>query len=122
MNVFELTISEKVYQFRFGMGFFREINKTAVRKNDGITMEQGFQMAVAKMMDGDLTGLVDVLDYGNKGQNPRLTRKAIDSYIEEECEDVDSLVRDVLDFLEQSNSTKKIVQNLREVVERQADE
>ena len=122
MNVFELTINEKVYQFRFGMGFFREINKTAVRKNDGITMEQGFQMAVAKMMDGDLTGLVDVLDYGNKGQNPRLTRKAIEAYIDDECEDVDSLVRDVLDFLEQSNSTKKIVQNLREVVERQADE
>lgn len=122
MSMFELTISEKVYQFRFGMGFFREINKTAVRKNDGITMEQGFQMAVAKMMDGDLTGLVDVLDYGNKGQNPRLTRKAIEAYIDDECEDVDSLVRDVLDFLEQSNSTKKIVQNLREVVERQADE
>ena len=122
MNVFELTINEKAYQFRFGMGFFREINKTAVRKNDGITMEQGFQMAVAKMMDGDLTGLVDVLDYGNKGQNPRLTRKAIEAYIDDECEDVDSLVRDVLDFLEQSNSTKKIVQNLREVVERQADE
>ena len=122
MNVFELTINEKVYQFRFGMGFFREINKTAVRKNDGITMEQGFQMAVAKMMDGDLTGLVDVLDYGNKGQNPRLTRKAIEAYIDDECEDVDSLVRNVLDFLEQSNSTKKIVQNLREVVERQADE
>ena len=122
MNVFELTINEKAYQFRFGMGFFREINKTAVRKNDGITMEQGFQMAVAKMMDGDLTGLVDVLDYGNKGQNPRLTRKAIEAYIDDECEDVDSLVRNVLDFLEQSNSTKKIVQNLREVVERQADE
>ena len=122
MSMFELTISEKVYQFRFGMGFFREINKTAVRKNDGITMEQGFQMAVAKMMDGDLTGLVDVLDYGNKGQNPRLTRKAIEAYIDDECEDVDSLVRNVLDFLEQSNSTKKIVQNLREVVERQADE
>jgi hypothetical protein len=116
--MFELTINEQVYQFRFGIGFFKEINKTAVRKSDGMTMEQGFQLAVAKMLDGDLTGLVDILDYGNKNQNPRLTRKAIEDYLDE-CEDVEELVNQVLDFLEKSNSTKRITKDLREMDERQ---
>lgn len=112
--MFELTINGQVYQFNFGMGFFKEINKTAVRRSDGITMEQGFQMAVAKMLDGDPTGLVDVLDYGNKGQNPRLTRKTIEDYIDD-CEDIDGLVQQVLDFLETRNSTKRITKDLREM-------
>ena len=34
--MFELTINEQVYQFHFGMGFLREINKTVSAPVDGL--------------------------------------------------------------------------------------
>ena len=69
----ELTINEQVYEFNFGMGFMREINKRVGTPVDGlpdIKKNIGLQYYIAGVMDGDVESLVDILDVANKGHDP----------------------------------------------------
>lgn len=120
--MFELTIKEEVYQFHFGMGFMREINKKVSVPVDGLPNVKkniGLQYYVASVIDGDLEALADVLDAANMGMKPRITKNLFDYYIDEECSDVESLFDDVLGFLKSANATKKTVVALLEQVEEQ---
>lgn len=120
--MFELTINEKVYQFHFGMGFMREINKKVGVPVDGlpdVKKNIGLQYMVAGVIDGDLEALVEVLDVANKGRTPRITRDQLDSFIDDENTDIDSVFENVLDFLKNANATKKTVQTLLEAIEKE---
>lgn len=120
--MFELTINEKVYGFNFGMGFLREINKkisTPVEGLPDVKKNIGLQYMIAGVIDGDIEALVDVLIAANSGQNPRITREILDSYIDNENTDIDALFNEVLDFLKKANATKKTVANLLAALERQ---
>lgn len=119
----ELTINDAVYQFNFGMGFMREINKKVGTPVDGlpdVKKNIGLQYNVAGILDGDVEALVDVLDVANKGQTPRVTKQLLDSYIDDESTDVDALFDTVIDFLKSANATKKVVNNLVEAMKAQA--
>ena len=118
--MFELTINGNVYQFRFGMGFLREINKTVktpVEGVKGLDQHIGLRYKVGGLLDGDPEALVDVLDLANKTENPRVTRALLDSYIDDPETDIDALFEDVLDFLSTNNATKKTVLMLKEMAE-----
>ena len=118
--MFELTINEKVYSFKFGMGFLRELDPTVTKPVEGVKGKEqhlGVQYAVAGIIDGDVFTLADVLVRANKGMEPRVTQKEIESYIEDESTDIDALFADVLGFLRNANATKKITANLLEAVE-----
>lgn len=118
----ELTINDVVYQFNFGMGFLREVNKKVSTPVDGlkdVNKNIGLQYMVAGVIDGDLEALVDILEVANKGQNPRITRAALDAYIDNEDTDIDALFDEVLDFLKSANATKKTVAGLLEAIEKQ---
>lgn len=120
--MFELTINGKVYQFLFGMGFMREINKMVGAPVEGlkdVKKNIGLQYMVAGLLDGDPEALVDILFVANKTQNPRVTRDLLDSYIDSEDTDIDSLFGEVLDFLKSANATKKTVTTLQEAVEKE---
>lgn len=120
--MFELTIKNEVYQFNFGMGFLREVNKRVIAKgesNTNATKNIGLQYMIGGIMDFDVEALVDVLEAANKGQNPRVTRVLLDSYIDDESTDIDALFKDVLDFLSNANATKKTVAMLKEMVEKE---
>ena len=93
--MYELQINKSTYEFNFGMGFMREINKT---------------IAVP---------LEDVLLVANKGFTPRLERTELDKHIEDENTDIDALFDTVLGFLENANATKKTTRELKEEVEKQ---
>ena len=115
----ELTINGQVYQFNFGMGFL--MNKKLAIPEEGIkgkNKEVGLRYAVAGIMDGDLEQLEEVLDTANKGQDPRVTKKLLDDYIEDENTDIDRLFDEVLDFLEKTNATKNTVKNIRRDIAR----
>lgn len=119
--MFELTINGNVYQFNFGMGFLREINKAVSAPVDGlpdVKRNIGLRYKVLCIMDGDPEALVDVLDAANKGQKPRADRAMLDSYIDDEETDVDALCNEVLDFLKRANATKKTVNLLLEELEK----
>ncbi len=118
----ELTINGQVYQFHFGMGFLREINKKISTPVDGlkdVKKNIGLRYLVASVMDGDPEALVDLLDAANKGQTPRVSRAQLDAYIDDEGTDVDALFSAVLDFLKNANATKKAVVSLMEAAEKE---
>lgn len=120
--MFELTINGTVYQFKFGMGFLRDINKTLCKSMDGIPNEKqniGLQYKIGGIIDGDVEALVEVLDIANKTQNPRVSRAILDDYIDDENTDIDRLFEDVLDFLKRTNATKKTAMQLLEMVEKE---
>ena len=122
--MFELTINGEVYQFNFGMGFLREIDKRVAAPVDGIPgvkQDMGLRYAVAGVIDGDVKALVDVLELANKGQNPRLTRAALDSFVEDANTDIDALFEDVTGFLSKANVTKKVTLELLKVAETQRE-
>ena len=121
----ELTINDKVYQFNFGMGFLREVNKLVSVPVDGlpdVKRNIGLRYLVLCMMDGDPEALVDILDAANKGQNPRITRNALDTHLDNPETDVDALSAEVLDFLRSANVTKKTVNTLLEEIEKRKAE
>ena len=50
----------------------------------------------------------------NEGMEPRLTRKEIERYIEDENTDIEALFTEVLDFLKNANVSKKVYRDLME--------
>lgn len=120
--MFELTIKDQVYEFNFGMGFMREVNKKISAPVEGlkdVKKNIGLQYLVAGVVDGDLEALVDILDTANMGHKPRVSRDLLDSYIDDENTDIDKLFADVMDFLSNANATKKTVATLLKAIEDQ---
>ncbi len=117
--MFELTINNTVYQFNFGFGFLRDINKTykSVDEKTKQERELGLQYNIASLIDGDVEAIVTILDIANKGCDPRITRKDIEKYIEDENTNIDDLFDTVMDFLSKANCTKKEVQKFMENLE-----
>ena len=116
----ELTINGQVYQFNFGMGFMREMNKKVTMPVDGVKDAKkniGLRYAVAGIMDGDVESLEDQLLVANKGQNPRATTEILDEYIDDPDTDINQLFEDTMGFLKSANATKKCVQNLEKTIE-----
>lgn len=100
----------------------REVNKRICAPVDGlkdVNKNIGLQYMIAGILDGDLEALVDVLDAANKGQTPRITKAALDAYIDSEETDIDALFDEVIDFLKSANATKKTTKNLIEAMEEQ---
>ena len=92
--MFELTIDGEVYEFKFGVGFVREINKKTVIPTQGLPgamQEVGFQFEVAKVIDGDVVALVDML----------------------EIADIDELFTQVIGFLSETAATKSATQKMK---------
>ena len=106
------------------MGFLREIDKKVSAIVDGATgvkQDMGLRYAVAGVIDGDPKAVVDVLELANKGQTPRLTKAALDAFVEDENTDIDALFEDVKGFLSKANVTKKVTLELLEVAEAQRE-
>ena len=112
----ELTINGQVFKFNFGMGFLREINKTAKVHSGDVDKNVGFRYAVAGIIDRDPETLVDVLYTANSGQDPRVTKPLLDSYIDNENTDIEELFDTVMDFFEKTNATKSLTKKVLEAV------
>lgn len=118
--MFELTINGQVYQFNFGIGFVREINKKKQAKaENGAVQDVGLNYYIATLYDEDPIALVDILDIANKTEKPRVTRKDLDAFIDDRDTDISQVCKDILDFFEENNATKKATQNVKEFVEKQ---
>ena len=83
------------------------------KKNSSIT--EGARI----MKAGDVEALVEILDYANKTEKPRVTRDLLDAYIDDPETDIDTLFSEVLDFLRRNNATKKVVAELQKMVDEQ---
>ena len=88
----ELTINGQVYQFNFGMGFLREMNRKVTVPVDGIKdvkRHVGLRYMVSGIMDGDVEALEELLVVANKDQTPRVTTALLDEYIDDPETDID---------------------------------
>ncbi|MED9814687.1 tail assembly chaperone [Anaerostipes sp.] len=120
--MYELQINQSTYEFNFGLGFMRALNKTIsvpVENIKGKTKEIGMQYKIAEVIDGDIEALEDVLLTANQGFSPRLERSELDKHIEDENTDIDELFEKVLGFLKSANATKKTTREILEEVEKQ---
>ena len=116
--MFELTIGDEVYQFNFGMGFLRDMNKKVDMPVDGlpgVRENVGLRYKISMLFANDLETLVEVLFTANKGFKPRVTPEKLDAYIDDEDTDIDELFKMVLDFLKRANATKKTAEEVAEM-------
>lgn len=118
--MFEITINDTVYQLNFGFGFRREIDPRVTQKNNDIqgkVTNLGVQSLIAGVMDGDTEDILTAIEVGNKGFEPRITRKELEVYLESEEADLDEIIEKLLSFFERANCTKKTYQRLQEFAE-----
>lgn len=114
----ELTIKGQVYQFNFGMGFLKDIDKTVqVKYENGKMEDSGLRHAIGGLIDGNPKAICTILNYANKGQSPRLTETLIEEFIDDPDTDIDALFETVMDFLKSSNATKCITEKMLKAVE-----
>lgn len=120
--MYELTVNDQVVQFNFGMGFLREMNRKVsvpVEGMQGVKQNIGLRYNVARLIDGDVEALVDVLDAANLGCEPRVTRKTLDEFVDQADTDIDEVFSKVLGFLKTANATRKVTESVMEAVERE---
>ena len=116
---FEIEMNGTMYAFNFGMGFLKAINSRATEKvpNSNYTVNVGAKYLMAQVMSDDVEALFDVLMTANKGENPRLTQKELESYIEDEATDIEALFAQVVDFFGKANATKMVYKELQSLTE-----
>ena len=116
---FEIEMNGKMYAFNFGMGFLKAINARATEKvpNSNYTVNVGAKYLMAQVMSDDVEALCDVLMIANKGEDPRLTQKELEAYIEDEATDIEGLFAQVVDFFGKANATKMIYKELKELTD-----
>lgn len=116
---FEIEMNGTMYAFNFGMGFLKAINSRATEKvpNSNYSVNVGAKYLMAQVMSDDVEALCDVLMTANKGENPRLTTKELESYIEDEATDIEALFAQVVDFFGRANATKMIYKELQSLAE-----
>ena len=120
--MYELTVNNQVVQFNLGMGFLREMNRKVsvpVEGMQGVKQNIGLRYNVARLIDGDVEALVDVLDAANLGCEPRVTRKTLDEFVDQADTDIDEVFEKVLGFLKTANATRKVTESVMEAVEKE---
>lgn len=108
--MFELVIKDVAYPLNFGMGFVRKLDKSVNIPVDGlpgVKKDIGLTYAIMSLMDNDIVMLANVIDIANEGQNPRLTKPAIDAYLEDENTNIEELFDKILGFFKSANCTKR---------------
>ena len=116
---FEIEMNGTMYAFNFGMGFLKTINSRATEKvpNSNYSVNVGAKYLMAQVMSDDVEALCDVLMTANKGENPRLTQKELESYIEDETTDIEALFAQVVDFFGKANATKMVYKEIQSIAE-----
>lgn len=121
MNM-QLEINGTTYEFRFGIGFMKEIqSRYKEMASISVAIPNGFKYVVASMLDGHIEDLFDILYTANKTEKPRITEKALMEYLEDESTDVESLIKEVKSFLLKANASKNLMNQIMEALAEEAE-
>lgn len=101
----------------FGMNFLRAANKTMTQQDDlGVKQNVGLSYLLSGVYDGDIEDLETIILLANAGQDPAITRPALDAWIEDPQTDITAAFAQVIDFLSKANVSrltwKKLVDQL----------
>lgn len=116
----ELEIKGKIYSFKFGVGFLKEINsryKEFVQV--GVQLPIGFKYMVARMLDEDVEAIEDILITANKTEKDRVPKRDLEEYLESEDTDLHELSLNIRDFLLKANVCKKSMTEILETLEKE---
>ena len=118
----ELTIENKTYNFRFGIGFVRYLDGKSSIEQNGVQFGIGLETLIPNLLTGNTVTLSDCLFVANRTENLRITQEQLDNYIDNENTDIDALFEDVLKELKKSNATKKKAEMLLKEYEEKMQE
>lgn len=119
----KLTINDKEYTFKFGIGFVGEMDKRASITQNGVKFGIGIESLVSKLKTWDVLALAEALLIANQTEDPKIQKKDLYDYIENEETDIEQVFDSVIEGLKQSNVTrKKTEQILAEMSEDQEEE
>lgn len=91
----------------FGMNFLRAANKTMTQQDDlGVKQNVGLSYLLSGVYDGDIEDLETVILLANAGQDPAITRPALDAWIEDPQTDITAVFARVIDFLSKANVSR----------------
>ena len=120
--MYDIEINGTSYPVKFGMYFISEINKRVTVAMDawgGKEENVGLNYYIAKLMDGDLEALQQILFVANKTESPKLDISTLNNWFEDENTDIDAIFKQVTDFLSEANCTKKTYRTVKKAVEEQ---
>ena len=120
--MYDIEINGTSYPVKSGMHFISEINKRVTVSMDawgGKEENVGLNYYIAKLMDGDLEALQQILFVANKTETPKLNISMLNNWFEDENTDIDAIFKQVTDFLSEANCTKKAYRTIKKAVEEQ---
>lgn len=120
--MYDIEINGTSYPVKFGMNFIREMNQRVTVSMDawgGKEENVGLNYYIAKLMDGDLEALQQILFVANKTETPKLDISMLNNWFEDENTDIDAIFKQVTDFLSEANCTKKAYRTIKKAVEEQ---
>lgn len=115
----QLTIGEKDYSFKFGIGFVKKLDDQFTLNQGDFKYGAGLENVLPKLVMGDVVTLADVLIRANATESPKLQTKDLYDYIDDENTDIEGLFEEVLEELKNSNATKLKVANLTKEMDKQ---
>lgn len=122
INMYDIEINGTSYPVKFGMNFIREMNQRVTVSMDawgGKEENVGLNYYIAKLMDGDLEALQQILFVANKTETPKLNISMLNNWFEDENTDIDAIFKQVTDFLSEANCTKRAYKAIKIAVEEQ---
>lgn len=120
--MYDIEINGTSYPVKFGMNFIREMNQRVTVSMDawgGKEENVGLNYYIAKLMDGDLEALQQILFVANKTETPKLDISMLNNWFEDENTDIDAIFKQVTDFLSEANCTKRAYKAIKIAVEEQ---
>lgn len=120
--MYDIEINGTSYPVKFGMNFIREMNQRVTVPMDawgGKEEDVGLNYYIAKLIDGDLEALQQVLFVANKTEAPKLNISILNDWFEDENTDIDEVFKQVTDFLSEANCTKKAYGTIKKALEEQ---
>ena len=95
------------YNFVFGFGFLKELNKQHTMASNGLTMRLGLENTLPNLINNDVETLLEVLKLANKTETPRVTEKDLIELIES-TEDIESLFTEVLGEIGRASCRERV--------------
>ena len=120
--MFTLEINGTNYPLSFGFSFMQKMNKKLTRKDEGTGQTEylGLEYVIAKIKDGDIETLVDVIMTANSTEGEKINKQDLIQWIENEDTDIEKVFEEVDGFFAKANCTRRAYKNVLEMVDMMA--
>ena len=110
----KIDINKKVYEFKFGVKFIRELDKQMPITQDGVDFGLALSGKVLpELQNGNISTLARVLEIANLTEKTKISDGQLDDYIDDH-EDIEKLFDDVMKALADSNAGKLAMKGFKE--------